>query len=74
VSLPYIQGPDFEWCDIGDEQVRLLWLTPITRAEADYAREHGPEALESLLEEKEVVVTEPLRESVVCAGDHSSLQ
>lgn len=68
VSLPYIQGPEFEWCHVDDERVRFLWLTPITRAEADYAREHGAEALESLLEENGVVVTEPLRESVVGAG------
>ena len=75
VSLPYLQGPDFEWCSLGeDERIRFLWLTPISRAEADYAREHGLEALEALLEEREAVITEPLRASVVCAGDHSALQ
>lgn len=50
VSLPYPYGPGVEHCFARDRHVRVLWLLPITAAEARYARERGIEALEQLLE------------------------
>lgn len=38
VSLPYPYGPDLEWCETPSGKVQVLWLVPITGAEADLAR------------------------------------
>ncbi len=72
-SLPYAQGPEFEVCSADDESVRFLWLTPITSPEAAYVSEHGQEALEQLLESRNVRITDPFRDSVVCDGTHPNL-
>jgi Suppressor of fused protein (SUFU) len=61
--LPY--APDFEWCRTGAGDVRFLWLVPITRAEAAFARQHGVEALEDALEDSGVDVMDAERPAVV---------
>jgi len=46
-------------------RVVVLWLLPITAAEAQYARENGHEALEKLIEDSRANVAHPLRPSLV---------
>jgi hypothetical protein len=65
VSLPYYQGPKFEILHALEGHVRFLWLTPITPTEAEFARQHGPEALEQRLESAEAPVAQAFRPSVV---------
>lgn len=65
VSLPYPFGPRLEHCVVGDFHIRFLWLTPVTRQEAAYCREHGHDALEARLEESGVSYLDPQRREVV---------
>jgi hypothetical protein len=65
VSLPYPYGPGLERCELGERHVRVLWLVPITAAEADLVRSKGLEALERLLEQPDVNVLAPQRRSLV---------
>jgi hypothetical protein len=64
VSLPYPLGPKFEHID-GAPPVRIAWLFAITRAEADFARKNGVEALERRFEELAIDTLDPERTSVV---------
>ncbi len=65
VSLPYPYGPSFEHCDAPGRHVQVLWLVPITDAEARYVGERGLDALEQLLEQSDVDVISPRRRSLV---------
>jgi Suppressor of fused protein (SUFU) len=65
VSLPYLLGPDFENLRVDDVSIRFLWLLPITRSEASYARANGVEALERVFEESKLDTIDPGRDSVV---------
>jgi hypothetical protein len=66
ISLPYPYEPDFEVCKWdGDAHARILWLLPITKAEKDFRREEGLEALESLFDERGIDPVDPQRTSVV---------
>ena len=70
VSLPYPWGPSLEVCPLPNGgHIRVLWLLPITKAERQFKRATGLEALESRLEEAEIIPTDPLRASVVEAPD-----
>jgi Suppressor of fused protein (SUFU) len=65
VSLPYPYGVKLEHCDADGTHVQVLWLVPITAAEATYRRQRGLEALEQLLETNGVDVLSPDRASLV---------
>jgi len=65
VSLPYPYGPGLEHCDALDRHVQVLWLVPITEAEARYVGDRGLEALEQLLEHSNVDVISPMRRSLI---------
>ena len=65
VLPPYPFGPGFELVDGEQGRTVVLWLVPIFAAEAQYAREHGYEALEQLIERSEANVADPARASVV---------
>lgn len=65
VSLPYPFGPAFEWFSADEGRVRLLWLLPITPAEARFARSHGYEALEERLDAARPDVLNVRRPSVI---------
>jgi hypothetical protein len=65
VSLPYPYGPALEHCDADSTQIQVLWLVPITAAEATYRHEQGLEALEQLLETDGVDTISPRRPSLV---------
>jgi hypothetical protein len=54
LALPYPLGPELEEADLGDRQVRVLWLLPITRSESRYRHANDLEALESLFDEAEI--------------------
>lgn len=58
ISLPYMQGKDFEWLETksGISRIRFLWLVPITTQEARIARDGGIENFEALLEDSGVDV------------------
>lgn len=65
ISLPYLDGPDLEQMKCADGLVRCLWLVPITKAEVDYKKVHGIEALEKRLEEAQFDYAARTRPSVV---------
>lgn len=67
VSLPYIQGPGFEFANIPESPIRIrfLWLLPITREEAAFAKKSGVEKLESIFEDKGIDAADFNRLSVV---------
>jgi hypothetical protein len=65
VLPPYPFGPGFELVEADGRRTVVLWLVPIFAAEAQYAREHGYEALEQLIERSEANVADPARASVV---------
>ncbi|WAZ26634.1 suppressor of fused domain protein [Streptomyces cinnabarinus] len=43
---------------------RILWTLPVTTAEIEFRRRHGPEALEQLFDEAGIIPTDPFRPSV----------
>jgi hypothetical protein len=63
VSLPYLDGPGLEWME--SPRVRFLWLIPVTPAERDFKREHGPEELERRFERARADLLDPRRPSAV---------
>lgn len=65
VLPPYPVGPGFEICELEDRRIVVLWLVPITPEEADYVRRRGYEAFEEILQQREVNVADPWRESAV---------
>ena len=52
VSLPYPYGPKLENCEWDGGRAHLLWLLPITRAEREYKKANGLEALEVLFDQE----------------------
>jgi hypothetical protein len=70
VSLPYLGGPDWEWCPLqGGQRVHCLWLLPITPQEAKLKKERGTEALEARFEASGFHYANPWRPSVVAEGE-----
>ena len=69
VVPPYGFDPDFGVYENEEDgrRVVVLWLLPITAAEAEFARQNGHEALEKLIEEARANVTNPRRPSLVSA-------
>lgn len=65
LSLPYLDGPTLETLRIGGRHVNCLWLVPITKAERDFKKEAGLEALEELFDQQPLDYLAPLRSSVV---------
>lgn len=59
VSLPYPYGRALEHCEAAGRHVQVLWLVPITEAEAQYVGARGADALEGLLEQSDVDVISP---------------
>lgn len=70
VSVPYPIEPTNQFLKVenareGIEVVGYLWLVPITRAEAEFARLRGVESLEQLFESEGIDYTNARRVSVV---------
>jgi hypothetical protein len=65
VALPTVFDPELEWLSDRERTSRFIWLVPITRREADFAKQRGLEALQSRLGAAQADLTDPARESVV---------
>jgi Suppressor of fused protein (SUFU) len=65
VTLPYPFGPEFENVVRGDLHIRIMWLLPITKAEAEFIRRKGIDAFEDLAESSAVEFADPQRPSLV---------
>jgi hypothetical protein len=65
VALPTFFDPELEWLSDRDRNVRFIWLVPITRSEAEFARKHGPLPLQERLGAARADVAALVRESVV---------
>jgi hypothetical protein len=63
VSLPYLDGPALEWLE--GTQTRFLWLVPVTRAEVEFKKRKGLDALEERFERQQFDYLDPQRPSVV---------
>ncbi len=67
ISLPYINGPNLENLYLESEKekcVKFYWLIPINKAEVNYKKEFGIEALEELFENHSFNYLNPNRKSV----------
>jgi hypothetical protein len=65
VALPGIFDPELEWLSDRERTIRFIWLVPITRSEAEFAKQRGLDALQSLLGAAQADVTRLARASVV---------
>jgi hypothetical protein len=65
LSLPYLDGPSLERATAVGREVRVLWLIPITKAELEFKKERGVEALEEAFERMNFNYLDPARPSVV---------
>ncbi len=65
VLPPYAFPEGFDVVQDGERRIVVLWLVPITAAEARHAREEGYEALERLVEDAGANVADPARASVL---------
>ncbi len=65
VSLPTYFDPELEWLSDRTRNVRFIWLVPITRAEADFARKHGHTQLQEKLGAARADVAALVRPSVI---------
>lgn len=64
ISLPYLDGPALEECHALGNEVRCLWLIPVTPAEVEYKHQFGLEALEERFERSGFDYLDPERSSV----------
>jgi len=65
VSLPGIFDAELEWLSDRERTIRFIWLVPITKSEAAFARQHGFDALQARLGAAQADVTELARAPVV---------
>jgi hypothetical protein len=65
VSLPYPFGPKLEYLSTDHAKARILWLLPITKAELEYKKRAGLDALEERFDSAALEYWRPDRESVV---------
>ena len=65
LSKAWLEPPELHWFRLGAIETRCVWLLPITRAEREYKRAHGLEALELLFEREGVRYWDPARGSLV---------
>jgi hypothetical protein len=65
VSLPYPFGEELEVFDCDGTRVQFLWLLPITRAEYDFKKENGVDALEELFDKAAIEYWRIDRKSVL---------
>ena len=65
ISMPYLDGPGLEEMQYEHKEVDCYWLIPITKAERDFKKANGLEALEELFDENGLDYVNPYRKSVV---------
>ncbi|MFF1876608.1 suppressor of fused domain protein [Leifsonia sp. NPDC058230] len=61
---PVYQGSGFFVLDTSAERILFPWLMPITAAEAEFVELNGSDAFEAVLEESNVDMRNPYRESL----------
>jgi Suppressor of fused protein (SUFU) len=64
VSLPYLDGPQLENLSVKFKTVKFYWLVPITRAEVEFKKANGLEALERKFEDGNLDYLDPNRRSL----------
>jgi hypothetical protein len=65
ISLPYIEGEEFEIFKHNGAEIHCYWFVPITKEERDFKIKFGPDALEDLFEENQFDYLDKTRESLV---------
>jgi hypothetical protein len=65
ISLPYPFGEELEVFEHGGQTVQTLWLLPITKAELEFKKTNGVDALEELFEKTVIEYWRIDRESAV---------
>ncbi len=65
VAPPYPFGAGVELCKLAERDVVVLWLLPITAAEARFVRAQGYDAFEEIMRRDAFNVADPARESLV---------
>ena len=65
ISLPYLDGLSLENLDHDNSTIKFYWLIPITKAELDFKKQFGIEALERKFEKADFNYSEPSRLSAV---------
>lgn len=65
ISLPYLDGPDLENLEFDNRIIKFYWLIPITKAEVEFKKEQGINALETEFEKQGVDYLNNDRVSIV---------
>lgn len=65
ISLPFIDGPLLENMQYHSQTIKFYWLIPITKAEVEFKKENGTEALENAFEKANFNYLNPNRRSVI---------
>ena len=65
ISLPYLDGPTLEIMKFNESAAHFYWLIPITKAELEYKKQNGLDALEAQFERTGFHYADPHRSSVV---------
>jgi hypothetical protein len=65
LSTAYLLPPEFAIVKHPLGSAHLLWAVPITAAETRWRHEHGQEAFEQLLEDRELIPYDPSRDPLV---------
>ncbi len=65
ISLPYLDGPKIENCNLDGKTIKCFWLIPITKEELDYKKKFGVEALEQLFDKSDFNYCDENRVSLV---------
>jgi hypothetical protein len=65
ISLPYTLSQKLEICQVGEENLHIYWILPITKSEREYKVRNGLEALETEFGEKGLMYWDVHRPSVI---------
>jgi hypothetical protein len=65
ISLPYIDGPDLENTTYDNKIVKFYWVIPVTKAEVEFRKAIGADALEEVFEVKTFDYLNSKRSSVI---------
>lgn len=63
ISLPCLDGPALESCEITGQPIKFFWLIPITEPELAFKKLRGVEALEEAFDRQSFNYADPSRES-----------
>jgi hypothetical protein len=65
ISTPHLDGPKLENFAVNEYSAKCLWLVPITKAERNFKKRHGLEALEHRFDQVKPDYLRAVRSSVV---------